>query len=219
MFAGHIGAALAIGRAERRINLGVLVFAALLLDVMLWSFILFGWESVAIGDTFAITHQPKFTFPFSHSLLAAIVSSALAGVATFLWYPRMNALKLRAAICIATAVFSHWLLDALVHSPELPLAGENSVKVGLGMWNKMPMALTIEAFITVTGLCLFLAGNPISRVRKFWVMALAFCLMAFTAVGMTVAPPPPSAMTMASSSLATIIVVCIFAGWLGKRAS
>ena len=219
MFAGHIGAALAIGRVERRINLGVLVFAALLLDVLLWIFILLGWESVAIRANFAATHQPEFTFPFSHSLLAAIVSSALAGAATFFSYPRVNALKLRAAGCVATTVFSHWLLDALVHSPELPLAGENSLKVGLGLWNRMPMALSIEALITVTGLCLFLAGNPISRVRKFWVMALAFCLMAFTAVGMTVAPPPPSAMTMASSSLATIIVVCVFAGWLGKQAS
>jgi hypothetical protein len=217
MFAGHIGAALAIGRAERRINLGVLVFAALLLDVMLWTFILLGWESVAIRANFAATHQPEFIFPYSHSLLAAIASSALAGAATFLWYPRMTALKLRAAGCVATAVFSHWLLDALVHSPELPLAGENSLKVGLGMWNRMPVALFIEALITVTGLCLFLAGNPISRARKFWVTALAMCLMTFTAAGMTVAPPPPSVMTMASSSLATIIVVCVLAGWLGKR--
>lgn len=28
MFAGHIGVALAIGRAERRVNVGVFVFAA-----------------------------------------------------------------------------------------------------------------------------------------------------------------------------------------------
>lgn len=217
MFAGHIGAALAIGRAERRINLGVLVFAALLLDVMLWIFILLGWESVAIRANFAATHQPEFIFPYSHSLLAAIASSALAGAATFLWYPRMNTLKLRATVCVATAVFSHWLLDALVHSPELPLAGENSLKVGLGMWNRMPVALSIEALITVTGLCLFLAGNPISRARKFWVTALAICLMTFTAAGMTVAPPPPSVMTMAYSSLATIIVVCVLTGWLGKQ--
>ncbi|UVT19390.1 MAG: hypothetical protein H8K03_16580 [Nitrospira sp.] len=218
MFAGHIGAALAIGRAERRVNLGILVFAALLLDVMLWTFILLGWESVVIRDNFAATHQPEFIFPYSHSLLAAIASSALAGAAAFLWYPRMNSLKLRAAVCVATAVFSHWLLDALVHIPELPLAGENSLKVGLGMWSRMPVALSVEAFITIAGLCLFLAGNPISRARKFWVTALACSLMAFTAVGMTVAPPPPSVMTMASSSLATIIVVCVLAGWLGKRA-
>ncbi len=218
MFAGHIGAALAIGRAERRINLGVMVFAALLLDAMLWIFVLVGWESVVIRANVAATHQPDFIFPYSHGLLAATASSVLAGAATFLWYPQMDVLKFRAAVCVATAVFSHWLLDALVHIPELPLAGENSLKVGLGMWSRMPVALSIEAFITVAGLCLFLAGNPISRARKFWLTALAVSLIAFTAAGMTVAPPPPSVMTMASSSLATIIVVCVLAGWLGKQA-
>ena len=49
MFAGHIGAALAIGRAERAVNVGVFVAAALLLDFLLWLFVLLGWESVAVG--------------------------------------------------------------------------------------------------------------------------------------------------------------------------
>jgi hypothetical protein len=33
MFAGHVGAALAIGRVERRVNVGTFVFAALLLSM------------------------------------------------------------------------------------------------------------------------------------------------------------------------------------------
>ena len=172
-----------------------------------------------ISADFAATHQPEFIFPYSHSLLGAIAWSALAGAATFLWYPRINGLEVRAAVCIAAAVFSHWLLDALVHRPELPLAGEHSLKVGLGMWSSMPVALSIEALVTVSGLCLFLADNPLSRARKCWVTALACSLMGLTAAGMTGAPPPPSSMTMASSSLATIVVVCLLAEWLTKRAS
>jgi hypothetical protein len=219
MFAGHIGAALAIGRVERSINLGVLIFAALLLDVLLWIFILLGWESVVIPADSAVIHQPEFIFPYSHGLLAAVALSALAGAATFLWYPQVHVLKLRAAVCVAAAVFSHWSLDALVHRPELPLTGEHSLKLGLGLWSRMPVALSIEALITVVGLCLFLADHPMSRARKCWVTALALSLMAFTAAWMTVAPPPPSVMAMASSSLATIVVVCLLAGWVGQRAS
>jgi TRAP-type C4-dicarboxylate transport system permease small subunit len=56
MFAGHIGAGLAIGRLERRINVGVFIFAAVLIDFMLWLFVLFGWESVTIPADFAATH-------------------------------------------------------------------------------------------------------------------------------------------------------------------
>ena len=64
MFAGHVGVALAIGRIERRVNVGLFVTAALLLDFLLWLFILVGWESVNIPDDFGTTHQPHFVFPY-----------------------------------------------------------------------------------------------------------------------------------------------------------
>lgn len=217
MLSGHIGAALAIGRAERRINLGALVSAALLLDCALWLFVLLGFESVTTPVNFASERQFAFIFPYSHSLLAAATWSTLAGAATFLWYPRLKRAKLRAAAFVAAAVFSHWLLDLLVHVPELPLAGESTVKVGLGMWQNLPLALAVEALITVVGLCLFLSGTNLSRVKKFWLTVLSLCILTLTAVGMAVAPPPPSAEAMAASSLATIVVVCALTGWLGKR--
>ncbi len=88
MFAGHLGTALAIGRAERRVNVGVFIGAALLLDVLLWFFVLFGWESVIIPANFASTHQAKFIFPYSHSLMAGVLWSTLAGAAGFLCYSR-----------------------------------------------------------------------------------------------------------------------------------
>jgi hypothetical protein len=63
MFAGHVGAALALGQAERRVSVGALVAAALLLDIVLWLSVLFGWESVIIPANFGSTHQPEFVFP------------------------------------------------------------------------------------------------------------------------------------------------------------
>ena len=134
MFAGHIGAGLAIGRADRRINVGVLISAALLLDPVLWLFILLGWESVSIPADFAASHQPHFTFPYSHSLVGSLAWSVFAALAAYWWLPRSGGTKLRAAALVGTAVFSHWLLDALVHAPELPLAGPQSRMVGLGLW-------------------------------------------------------------------------------------
>lgn len=48
-----------------------------------------------------------------------------------------------ATVVVAAAVFSHFLLDFLVHIPELPLLGEASPKVGLGLWNQMPVASVV----------------------------------------------------------------------------
>jgi hypothetical protein len=216
MFAGHVGAALAIGRAESSLNVGVFVLAAVILDVLLWVFVLLGWESVIIPANFGSTHQVEFEFPYSHGLLASIGWSALAGAVTFLWYPRAHQAKVRASALVAAAVSSHWLLDALVHAPELPIVGPGLPKVGVGLWRAMPLALGVEAFITIAGLYLFLSGASLSRVRKSWLAALTLTVLAFTVAGMTVAPPPPSVTAMAVSSLITLAVVSIVASWLGR---
>ncbi len=165
MFAGHVGAALAIGRAERRVNVGAFIFAALLLDVVLWLLVLLGWESITIPPNFASAHQPEFVFPYSHGLLASTAWSALAGVAIFIWYPQPKKARSRAAALVGMAVFSHWLLDALVHVPELPLSGASSMKVGLGLWQSMPVALVAEALILVVGLA-FSWPVPVCRASR-----------------------------------------------------
>lgn len=216
MFAGHIGAALAIGRAERRINIGVLVFAALLIDFALWSFVLLGWESVVIPADYPATRQPVFDFPYTHSLIAIIAWSAAAGAAVYLWYPRPKANQLRAAGFVALAVFSHWVLDDLVHL-GLPLAGSESPKIGLGLWRNMPVGLTVEGLILIIGLGLFLGRSGLSRARKLGLAVLALITLVFTVAGMTVAPPPPSVTAMAASSVVMVLVVSGLAGWLDKR--
>jgi hypothetical protein len=217
MFAGHVGAAMVIGRAETRVNLGVLVFAALFLDFALWLFVLLGWESVTIPPNFQATHQPQFVFPYSHGLLASIGWSVVAGFATFLAYPRLHQAKVRAAVLVAAAVFSHWLLDALVHAPELPIIGAGSAKVGLGLWQSMPVALAVESVIALAGLYLFLSRASLSVAKKFGLAALSVLILVFTVAGMTIAPPPPSVVAMAASSLVAIVVVCALGFWLGRR--
>lgn len=219
MFAGHVGAALAIGRAERRINVGAFVLAALLLDVVLWILVLLGWEAATIPPDFAHTHQLAFEFPFSHGLLASIGWSVLFGALAAYVLVRLPDGRLRAAVLIGAAVFSHWLLDALVHVPELPLAGAASTKVGLGLWQHLPIALALEALIVVAGLWLYLAGSVLSRGRKVALVALCVIVLVFTIAGMTVAPPPPSATALAGSSLVTLLVLCALILWVGAPIS
>lgn len=216
MFAGHIGGAFAVARLERRVNVGALVAASLLLDFLLWLFILLGWESVAIPADFPRTHQPEFVFPYSHGLLATVVWSGLAGALTFWLLPGRTSQKARSALLVAGVVFSHWPLDALVHRPELPVAGATSTLLGIGLWNNMPVALVIEGAVVALGMYLFLPGCGISRGKKRALAALSLLVLAFTVVGMTVAPPPPSVTAMAASSLGTIVVVSVLIGWLGS---
>jgi hypothetical protein len=216
MLAGHIGAALAIGRAERRVNLGVFVAAALALDIVLWVLVLLGAESVSIPATFASTHQAEYTFPYSHGLLASLVWSVLAGAVAVIALRRLQRGRLRAAAMVGAAVFSHWLLDALVHAPELPLTGVSSTKIGFGLWHTMTLALVVEAGILLAGLWIFLPGSHLSRGKAAALAVLCVLVLGFTVVGMTVAPAPPSAQAMAASSLILLVIVCALAYWLGR---
>jgi hypothetical protein len=216
MFAGHVGVGLAIGRVERRINVGVFVASALLLDFVLWLFVLGGVESVSIPSDFAATHQSRFVFPYSHGLVAAIVWSVLAGALAFWLCSRLARERWRAGLLVGAAVCSHWWLDALVHRPEMPLAGSASATVGLALWNHMPAALAVEVVIAVLGLYLFLSGSGLARGKSAGLAVLGVVVIVFTVVGMTVAPAPSSAPAMAGSSLATLALVSALFVWLGR---
>jgi hypothetical protein len=136
--------------------------------------------------------------------------SMIAGAMALLCQFRRHAGRARLAGLVVAAAFSHWLLDALVHRPEMPVAGAASARVGL--------ALGVEAALVVAGTALFLRGSGLGRARSSAIGALSAVILVFTVVGMTVAPPPPSATAtaMAASSWVTLAVVCLLFAWLGK---
>jgi hypothetical protein len=206
---------LAVARAHRRINLGTFVFAAMLADVLLWLFVLLRWESAAIPGDFPVRHQAQYVFPYSHGLVASIGWAALLGAIVAVWRPAA-AHRVRRAALIGAAVLSHWVLDAIVHVPELPLLGAASTRVGLGLWNHMAAALTLEGLIVIAGLLLFLPGAGLSRGKALAMTVVSLCCLGLTVFGMTVAPTPPSVPAMAGSSLATIAVICALVWWLGR---
>src|SRR5207249_566954 len=78
-----------------------------------------------------------YYMPYTHSLVGALLWSLGAYVAYRLI--RRFGASHRAALLVAVAVFSHWVLDLVVHRPDLPLY-DDTLKVGLGLWNHRPVA-------------------------------------------------------------------------------
>src|SRR5262249_39533586 len=105
-----------------------------------------------------------YYMPYTHSLVAAIVwSVAVAALVRF--FPRMSAWP--AAIWVGVAVLSHWVLDYLVHRPDLPLY-DNTMKIGLGLWNYPAVALSLEAVLLFAGMILYLrTTKPKSAIGRF----------------------------------------------------
>lgn len=218
MFAGHVGVGLALGSAAPRTNVALFVTAALWLDLVLWVLVLLGWESARLTPEFDRLHQPVFDFPLSHGLVAVLAWSAvLAGAAAAtLGSPGT---RTRLALLVCAAVLSHWGLDALVHTPGLPLAGAASPVMGLGLWQSLPLALAVECLLALGGAMLFVRRAGLPPARRRGLLAFVAVVTAFTVAGMALAPPPPSITAMAASSLATLVAVCGLCAWLGRHAA
>src|SRR5215470_3737317 len=116
MFVGHLGVGLAAKRLAPRVSLGALFLAAMGLDALLWIFVLLGLEAMHVPANFNEAHYLTFTFPYSHGLVASLAWSVatLAVARAFGW-------SAATGLVIATTVFSHFVLDAVVHVVGLPL--------------------------------------------------------------------------------------------------
>jgi membrane-bound metal-dependent hydrolase YbcI (DUF457 family) len=78
--------------------------------------------------------------PWSHGLFMSVVWSLAAAALGFLIYKDR-----RSALLLGGVVFSHWILDFLMHS-NLPLLFEGSPLVGLGLENSGPGFIFITVF-------------------------------------------------------------------------
>jgi hypothetical protein len=206
MGAGHAAVALAANRAEPRINVGVLIFAAFLADFLLGIFAAFGLEQVHVPPDFASKHYLTFMFPYSHGLVSLLLWGVILG-ALLCWLDRSD--RKRAFFVIAALVLSHFVLDALVHAPELPLLGENSPKIGLELWDHLPLELTLETLMALAGVVVYWklgGGSPVSR----WGVAIfTLLLTALTWTQLFQTRPPQPAQLIPNWIVAPVVFAAI----------
>ena len=140
MFIGHFGVAFAARRAAPAVALGWLMRAAQFVDLLWPCLLMLGLERMRIAPgTTAVTPLAFEHYPWSHSL-ARVLLWAAAGGGLWLWLRKER----RGALVLALLVLSHWLLDAIVHAPDLPLAPGGSARIGLGLWNSVVASQALE---------------------------------------------------------------------------
>jgi hypothetical protein len=216
MFVGHLAVGLALKKAEPKLNLGVLFLAVMLLDFLLGVFVLLGLEQVHVPADYARLHYLTFTFPYSHGLLASLVWSALASLLTWVLTKR-HPWGESAALIVGFAVFSHFLCDVIEHIPEMPIIGESSPKLGLGLWNQMGAAMALEVGMIIVGLALYLTAAPkVRRGAKYGLVALMAVFSVMNVVGQLGASVAPERSALVGQWLTVPWVVAALACWLDR---
>lgn len=193
MFLGHFAVGFGAKAAAPRISLGSLFLAAQFIDLLCPSLMLLGIEQVNVapehrpGPPLAFIH-----YPWSHSLLATLVWSVLIGGAYFLLRRER-----RGALVMGLAVLSHWLLDLLVHYPDLPVYPGPSPLLGLALWSLPSLEMFLELGLFVLGIGLYLrATRPMDATGRWALAGLALGLIAIQ-LGSILGPPPPSDIAVA----------------------
>jgi hypothetical protein len=186
MFVGHFGVALGLKHKAPAVSLGTLFLAAQFIDLLWPTLLLLGIEHVEIapgskGPPLRFTH-----YPISHSLGLVVVWAVLFSAAFYLLRR-----TLAGAVTCGAAVVSHWVLDWIVHHPDLPLLPGHDARFGMGLWGSLPASLALELLIFGTGVWLYLRSTSLSdRIGSFGFWSLIAFLLLIHVANVFGAPPP-----------------------------
>lgn len=212
MFIGHYAIGFGAKRLVPRASLGTLFLASQFIDLLWPILVIAGIEHVRIepGNT-AMTPLDFYDYPISHSLLMVLVWAILAGGLHY-WRKREKG----AALILGGVVLSHWVLDFLVHGPDLPLAPGWTVRVGLGLWNFPAAELMVEGLLYLGGVSIYLRVTKASDrtgLIAAWVLVI---LLAAIFIINVLGPPPPSEMAIGYAGLGMWLFVA-WAYWIDRH--
>lgn len=148
MFAGHFGLAAATKSQEPEIPLWALMLSTQLLDVLFVPLFIAGIETAD-----AVPGAPSYGGSiihanYTHSLVGALLISLIAGLLAARPWGR------RGGLVIGGLVFSHWILDLLVHRADLPILPGNAGNLptlGFGLWAMPVVSAVLEAILVLGG--------------------------------------------------------------------
>jgi len=214
VFVGHYGPSFAAKALKKSIPLWVLFIAVQLLDVLWGTFVYLGIEKVRIVPGITATNPlDLYYMPYTHSLIGSILWAIAASV---VYYVFRKVDGLAAAVLVGAAVFSHWMLDFLVHRPDLPLY-DNTFKVGLGLWNYPALAFVLEVVVLFGGMYLYLkATQSVTRGGRYGMVIFGFVMSGFQAL-VFFGPPPSSDRSAAVIALASYFGFAAIAHWLDRK--
>lgn len=193
MFLGHFALGFGAKVVAPRVSLGALFLAAQFIDLLWPIFLLLGIERVRIEPGATVVTPLVFEhYPYSHSLLAVLGWAVLVGVL----YLLLKRDRL-GAVVMGALVLSHWLLDLMVHRPDLPLSPWGDAVSGLHLWSSLPLTLALEIPMFALGVWVYVRNTvALDGVGRWGLLGLVLFLFAVY-TGNLFGPPPPSTQAIA----------------------
>jgi hypothetical protein len=208
VYIGHFAPALAAGALSPEApRLGTLFVAAQLVDLAFFTLVMIGVEDMRVvpGIT-AMNPMDLYHMPYTHSLVGTTLWALAFGAA--IW--RRSGHR-AAGAWAAMVVLSHWLIDLIVHRPDLTLAG-SPPKLGLGLWDHPMIAMPLELGLLLLALWFYLrrTRGPLGPP-----MILLAAMLLFQAVNWYGPQPAEYSIALPLTALLSYAVLIALAYWVG----
>ncbi len=175
MFVGHYAVAFALKGKEPKASLGMLFIAVQFVDILFFPFALMGIEHLEFVEGYTQVNDFKMEFPFTHGLVASVIWGALFYLIYYLTAKKNAVRKHQVAIVMGLAVLSHWFIDLIVHSPDLPLV-YGPPKLGFGLWYYKLPTFIVEAVLLFLGWAYYMKRT---QPKKPWGIYLSYIFFIF----------------------------------------
>lgn len=153
MLAGHFGVAGVVKAWRPEIPMAALLVATQLPDLVFAPLAIAGVETGApAGPGLSGYGSLLISAEYSHSLAGNVLLAVLVGLLVHCFL--RGRWGRDAGLVLGGAVFSHWLLDLLVHRPDMPfLPGDAGglPLLGLGLWEIPAAAAAVEGTLVAAG--------------------------------------------------------------------
>ena len=212
MFIGHFGVGFGAKKIDPRPSLGTFFLAAQFAD-LLWPFLLIlGIEKVEIKPGISAMNPFDFVYyPFTHSLLFIIIWGILFGTVYFFFKK-----NIKSAVLLGVLVVSHWVLDLIVHIPDLPLYPGSSVKVGFGLWNSIAATVIVEGLIFLGGVYLYFKSTKAKNKKGTFALWGLVIFLILVYVMNIIGPPPDSAQAIGYVGLSQWLIIA-WGYWIDRN--
>jgi len=211
VFVGHYAPAYLLKSRYREAPLWLLFLGVQFVDILFFLFVPMGIEHMHIVPEAKGSLLMSLDYmPFTHSLMMGIVYMAV-----FMAVGELGD-KPRLGIALGLAVFSHWILDWLTHTPDLPLGLAAAPKFGLGLWRYHGLSFLVEIGLLVACYAVLRPKLPVGSARK-WGDIVLIVLVVVQTTNDWVLPPPASTTALAISGEAAYIVLALLAGQIDRR--
>jgi hypothetical protein len=208
MLVGHYGVAFGAKPSTPVVPLWVYFIAVQWLDVVWSILVLCGVEKLRIIPGFTEANPyDLYYMPYTHGLPGAIVLSLALGAIVAAMVARQRGM---AFLIVAAAAFSHWILDLIVHIPDLPLY-DNSDKVGFGLWRHVAVSFPLEIAVLLIGAWFYARALPPAGRRGHIALRSFVVLLVLLQVYANFGPPPSSQTAMAIMALGLYVALAAVA--------